>query len=176
MDSKTAIQIYTSLKDLGTRIWIDGGWGVDALLGRQTRRHNDLDIVVEKKRLEALRKYFELQQYTEAKPAIARPHNFVLSDHYNNEIDVHVIEIDFDGNGTYGPVENGETYPANSLKGRGKIDNIDVDCISAEYVVKFHSGYDLKEKDYQDVLAICNAFNLEIPKNYLRAPFRNDED
>lgn len=23
--------------------WIDGGWGVDALLGEQTKQHSDLD-------------------------------------------------------------------------------------------------------------------------------------
>ena len=26
----------------------DGGWGVDALLGTQTRVHNDIDLFVEK--------------------------------------------------------------------------------------------------------------------------------
>lgn len=36
---------------LGVRIWLDGGWAVDARLGRQTRRHADLDIVVEQRDL-----------------------------------------------------------------------------------------------------------------------------
>lgn len=31
------------------RVWLDGGWGVDALLGRQTRPHDDMDIVIEQK-------------------------------------------------------------------------------------------------------------------------------
>jgi lincosamide nucleotidyltransferase A/C/D/E len=26
--------------------WVDGGWGVEALVGQQTRAHSDLDIVV----------------------------------------------------------------------------------------------------------------------------------
>lgn len=27
--------------------WVDGGWGVDALIGRQPRDHSDLDLAVE---------------------------------------------------------------------------------------------------------------------------------
>ena len=30
----------------GLAFWIDGGWGVDALLGEQTRPHSDLDLAV----------------------------------------------------------------------------------------------------------------------------------
>lgn len=28
----------------GVPFWVDGGWGVDALLGEQTRSHRDLDL------------------------------------------------------------------------------------------------------------------------------------
>jgi lincosamide nucleotidyltransferase A/C/D/E len=33
----------------GIRIWLDGGWAVDACLGSQTRRHRDLDILIEER-------------------------------------------------------------------------------------------------------------------------------
>ena len=32
--------------ELGIKVWIDGGWGVDALLGECTREHQDLDIMI----------------------------------------------------------------------------------------------------------------------------------
>ena len=35
------------------RIWLDGGWAVDACLGAQTRRHGDLDIVIDYARFDA---------------------------------------------------------------------------------------------------------------------------
>jgi len=38
-----------ALRILGVEIWIDGGWGVDALLGEQSRSHQDLDIAIEEK-------------------------------------------------------------------------------------------------------------------------------
>jgi threonine aldolase len=36
--------IYNWLKENGIAIWIDGGWSVGALIGKQTREHDDLDI------------------------------------------------------------------------------------------------------------------------------------
>ena len=33
--------------ELDIKVWIDGGWGVDALLGECTREHQDLDIIVD---------------------------------------------------------------------------------------------------------------------------------
>ena len=34
------------LQSAGVRVWLDGGWSVDALLGEQTRPHADLDLAV----------------------------------------------------------------------------------------------------------------------------------
>ncbi len=43
-----------ALENEGIAIWIDGGWAVDALLGKQTRPHSDADLVVEDKDLDRL--------------------------------------------------------------------------------------------------------------------------
>lgn len=32
------------LENAGITYWIDGGWGVDILAGKQTRTHRDIDI------------------------------------------------------------------------------------------------------------------------------------
>ncbi|HFU4006994.1 TPA: aminoglycoside nucleotidyltransferase, partial [Streptococcus suis] len=45
MVSKTdAIEIITYAEENDINIWIDGGWGVDALLEEETRVHNDIDL------------------------------------------------------------------------------------------------------------------------------------
>jgi lincosamide nucleotidyltransferase A/C/D/E len=85
--------------------------------------------------------------YDEIKIGIARPHNFVLSDNHQHEIDVHVILFNDKGDGIYGPPQQGGLYPAASLTGKGKIAGQEVHCISPEYAVSFHSGYAMKEKD-----------------------------
>ena len=61
MTAKDVVRLYNQLKGLGVQIWIDGGWGVDALLGKQTRPHEDVDIVIQQKDLLVLRKLLEDQ-------------------------------------------------------------------------------------------------------------------
>ena len=91
----------------------------------------------------------------------------VLGDDQGRQIDIHVVGFfDAAGNGIYGPIENGETYPAGSLSGRGTIDGYAVNCVTPEQLVKFHTGYNLREKDFNDVLALCERFGIERPKEY----------
>jgi lincosamide nucleotidyltransferase A/C/D/E len=168
MTSVDVIDLYAKLEVRGVEIWIDGGWGVDALLGEQTRPHRDLDIAIQKKHLPPLREFLEERGYRDIKVEQAREWNFVLGDENGREIDVHVIEIDDYGNGIYGPKENGEMYPAASLTGRGLIEGRAVRCISGEWMVKFHSGYELKEKDFRDVSALCAKFGIDLPREYTR--------
>lgn len=170
MPAADVINLYDDLEKAGVQIWLDGGWGVDALLGKQTRPHKDLDVAIQSKDLPGFREVLGAQGYKEVKPEIARPHNFVLRDNQGHEVDVHVIDLDDKGNGIYGPAENSEMYPAASLTGSGMIDGHAVRCISPEWAVRFHSGYELKEKDFQDVSAVCDRFGLDLPEEY--SPFK----
>jgi len=156
------------MTQLGVDLWIDGGWGVDALLGEQTRQHEDLDIVIEQSNVAALREFLRERGYREIKLDEARPWNFVLGAPDGKEIDVHVIMLDGQGNGVYGPKANGEMYPASSLTGTGNIAGQTVRCISSEWAVKFHSGYQLAEKDFRDVSALCNKFGIRLPAEFER--------
>lgn len=166
MEEKDVLDFYNLCLQNNIDAWIDGGWGVDALLEKQTRPHADLDIAIEKKNVSKLRGLLESRGYKEIKLEITRPHNFVLGDGEDHEIDIHVIVIDEKGNGIYGPVENGEIYPAESLTGKGKIGELVVKCISPEWVIKFHESYEPKEKELKDIKALCKKFNLEPPENY----------
>lgn len=40
-------EILTDLRRAGCRAWVAGGWGVDALVGHQTRPHRDLDLALD---------------------------------------------------------------------------------------------------------------------------------
>ncbi len=43
-----------------------------------------------------------------------------------------------------------------------------VKCISPEWIVKFHSGYELTKKDFEDVAALCEKFGIQLPEEYLK--------
>jgi lincosamide nucleotidyltransferase A/C/D/E len=59
-------------------------------------------------------------------------------------------------------------YPPGSLTGTGTIGGHAVRCVSADWMVKFHSGYELKVKDFRDVSALCEKFGLELPQEYVQ--------
>lgn len=165
MNSLDAVKICKKLKANNIQVWFDGGWGVDALLGKQTRNHGDLDIVVQEKDIEKLREIFGKNGYKEVKRDDSSEYNFVLE---NGKLllDIHVVTFDEKGNGIYGPKEKGIFYPAYSFRGKGLIDDYPVDCLTAEYQIESHSGYELDEDDFKDVSALCKKFGIKLPNKY----------
>jgi lincosamide nucleotidyltransferase A/C/D/E len=138
------------MDDLGIRVWLDGGWAVDACLGSQTRSHEDLDIEIEERDLAAAVAALHERGYTPVPRDDTRPWNFVLGDDRGHEVDLHVVVLDAHGNGVYGPPER------------------DDECISPEWLVQFHTGYDVDETDWADVSALCERFDIPIPDDYDR--------
>ena len=45
MPAETVVELYQLFERNGIEIWIDGGWGVDALLSKQTREHPDPALI-----------------------------------------------------------------------------------------------------------------------------------
>ena len=44
MSAEDVLAVLGALEAAGIPAWIGGGWGIDALVGEQTRRHDDLDL------------------------------------------------------------------------------------------------------------------------------------
>jgi lincosamide nucleotidyltransferase A/C/D/E len=130
MEEKEVLDLYLTLDDMGVRIWIDGGWSVDASLGRQTRRHADLDIAIEYHDLDKFRQYMESIGYKEPGCAEDTQWNFVLWDGERHEVDVHAFRLDENGR-----LVEGVEYPEGSLTGIGLIGVYDVRCIDPKHVI-----------------------------------------
>lgn len=166
LDAETVLKIYTELTNAGASIWLDGGWGIDALLGEQSRPHDDVDLILQQADLERACNRLAGLGYADVPVADTRPWNFVLGDEAGLRIDMHVIVIDQNGDGIYGPVENGQKYPASSLGTFGTILGTRVRCLSPQYQLESHLGYAIRSKDVQDVCRLCEKFTLQLPDAY----------
>ncbi|HEX4897759.1 MAG TPA: hypothetical protein VFV53_05305 [Candidatus Limnocylindrales bacterium] len=152
----------------GIRVWLDGGWAVDTCLGRQTRRHGDLDIVIEERQLASLVGALDDRGYRAVPRDDTRSWNFVLGDDEGHAIDFHVIAIGADGRGRYGPPGPGEFwYEREALAWTGEIAGRPVACMPPGWLVRWHTGYELDADDLADVSALCGQFDIALPDEYV---------
>lgn len=171
--SAAAVRRFCDWADsLRVTYWIDGGWGVDALLGEQTREHADLDLALDDAAAAVLVPALRARGFVEVE--LDRPgrsdRSFVLADVHDHRLDLHVVTWDAEGNGVFGPVEQGVFYPAGSLTGTGAIAGRPVRCVEPAWMVRFHTGYPVDGDDWADVARLCARFDLPIPEEY--AAFR----
>ncbi|HHV04776.1 MAG: aminoglycoside nucleotidyltransferase [Bacilli bacterium] len=162
VNKEDAIEIISYAVDNGIDIWLDGGWGVDALLGTQTRVHNDIDLFVEKINSKKFIDIIKEKGFSEIEEAYTTASHTVWKDTKGRIIDLHIFEFNEQGNLVF----EGETYSGDVFSGIGKISNKVVKCISAENQVLFHLGYEHDENDVHDVRLLCERFNIPIPNEY----------
>lgn len=163
MNAADVVRLYDDLDTAGVRVWIDGGWGVDALLGEETRAHSDLDIAIELKDVPRLRAHLASRGYAEVTRADSSAWMFVMEDAMGRRVDVHAVVFNEAGEGVLGPAENGHAYPAGALSGEGEIAGRKVRCVSATAVVGFRAGFTPREVDRHDVRLLSARFGIALP-------------
>jgi len=168
ISGEIVVQLLQLFDQQGIEVIVDGGWGVDALLGEQTRSHRDLDIALQQKDVPKLRALLEAHGYHDVPRNDTRDCNFVMGDGWGHEVDFHSYTFD-----AHGKLIFGVAYPLESLTGTGSIQSHPVKCIDVEWMVKFHSGYELDENDYRDVSALCKRFGIALPTEY--EPFLRED-
>jgi lincosamide nucleotidyltransferase A/C/D/E len=170
MTQADAVEILRLLKSRGIEVWVDGGWGVDALLGNQSRAHDDLDLVFREGDLGRLAEVLRAVGFRRVEEG-ARPFNFVMADPAGREVDLHGVVLDASGDGLYGPQPTdgpGRKYPAAAFRGEGVIGGESVRCLTADYQMANHAGYDPGEADFHDVYALHHKFGIPVPNDYAR--------
>jgi lincosamide nucleotidyltransferase A/C/D/E len=131
-------------------VWLDGGWGVDALVGEQTREHKDLDLIVRDAHESRMREVLATHGFTQVRGV---PQNFVLADGRGREVDVHPVRFDDAGNGHL-LSEDGEPFghSTEAFAATGSVSGYRVACLSAEAQMSNHSwGYEPGETDVHDM-------------------------
>ena len=166
MDAPEVVRVVDLAHDAGVDVWLDGGWGVDALLGVETREHDDLDLVVERRH--ASRFEASLAPAGYRRVAGEAPKSFVLVDSRGRQVDVHPVRFDeARGVGVYEMDDGAEwVYPSAGFAGRGRVQGRAVRCLTPEVQVLVHDGYELTEKDYRELYLLHVRFGVELPAKY----------
>ncbi len=162
MAAEEVVAVVDALDRAGVDVWLDGGWGVDALLERERRRHDDLDLVVALEDVPALRAVLARRGYS--LEGGGPPMSFELVDGEGRQVDVHPVAFDAGGHGVYRMRDGGDwIYPASGFAGRGSVLGRPVRCLTPEVQALCHSGYDLTAKDHEDLRALRDRFGVEPP-------------
>jgi lincosamide nucleotidyltransferase A/C/D/E len=147
MTAANAVRLWTMLNNAGADVWIDGGWGVDALLGRQTRGHRDLDLGVARPDLALV---IELlagagfavidRRYEQVTVQLADCDGLLVDLHPSTPVDGGTEQLDF----------NDEVYfiPSAAV---GHIAGAAVRCMPLVAQLRAHTGYELRPEDIRDL-------------------------
>jgi lincosamide nucleotidyltransferase A/C/D/E len=168
MTATALVELLHLFESAAIPVWLDGGWGVDALLQTQTRAHKDVDIILPVTDAPRLQELLAMRGFAvrEGKP----PDSFVLAKGAAIEVDVHAVTFDRDGNGVY-RMQSGQdwVYPAEGFSGRGIVGGMAVRCLSPTTQVLCHAhGYVAVEKDYCDMELLAERFGIDLPPQLRR--------
>lgn len=175
VSAQDAISIYKRFSNKSIQIWLTGGWGIDALLGVQTRPHKDLDAILLLDDIVRmceilghvgynLKELWSENSWTVDKEGNKTATAFVLHDKEGREFDAHAIRLDEQGNGIPAWVGSEDfIFSSEDLAGAGKIAGYQVKCISVESQVRCHAGYELPEKQVRDLEWLHFKFGAQAP-------------
>jgi lincosamide nucleotidyltransferase A/C/D/E len=164
MSATDVLSVLDALEGQSLRFSLAGGWGIDALIGAQSRPHDDLDIVIddyehdEPKARQALVKLgFRLvgsQTRRTWMPDLAS-----FDDGAGHRVELVSIDRERLSNAF-------DASPSIRLEGdltpeifaEGKINGVVVPCLSSRVQLLYHMGYPLKETLQRDVDLLVSVF------------------
>jgi lincosamide nucleotidyltransferase A/C/D/E len=158
------------VRQTGPYYWVVGGWGVDALLGRCTREHKDLDVLLVVSQHARAWRLLHDHEYLLAYrwgenvdapgdllpgdllPGEVHPTAYVLEDQSGRQVDVHALD---DRWPDLHPLwSTDRKFIPGVLDAQGTIDGVRVRCMSAQMQLVAHEGYELPEAHQVDVVEL----------------------
>ena len=140
MKAEDVLVVLAALERAGVWTSIEGGWGVDALLGHQTREHRDLDLAVARDDCDRARNALSplgFEHDVRASPGF--PARLVVVDRRGREVDFHPLLFDERGNGWQElPGGGWGLHDVDQLRRAGTINGRGVTCIGPQLQLRFH--------------------------------------
>jgi lincosamide nucleotidyltransferase A/C/D/E len=172
MRMRDVLEVVDALDEAGVRVWLAGGWGVDALIGSQTRVHSDLDLAFEAEGVAGARALEQLTRLgyrrieSENEAGKWMPVRICMRDSAGRTVDLLPVTINRTSLGG-GPTgfRPGAGYPIDEFT-VGSLDGRPVGCLSAGLQMAFHEGYEPRGIDRHDVALLERRFGLAAPPPY----------
>jgi lincosamide nucleotidyltransferase A/C/D/E len=149
MDLGEVLGVLAELTEAGCSVWVAGGWGVDALVGRQTRLHRDLDLALDARNETVALRALERRGYRVESDW--RPVRVELVAEGRGWVDVHPVVFDATGHGRQADRGGGHfDYPREAFV-QGALGGVCVPCLSRDQQLLLHTGYEPRAMDLLDL-------------------------
>ena len=143
------LAVLAALRAVGCRFWLEGGWGVDALVGRQTRAHRDVDVDFDATREGAVLDALAALGYSIQTDW--RPTRVELAAPGRGWVDLHPLVANSDGSARQRALDGGWHEFHRSWFTTGTLAGERVPCVSVQAQRVFRSGYELRPVDHHDL-------------------------
>ena len=175
MQASDVVEALDALESAGVDVWVYGGWGIDALLGEQTRPHDDLDVIIKADDIEIAIRTTHALGFLLMTDEL--PQGFVVRDTLDRRIDFHPVRFQSNGSAVQEIRGGGEwVFSAAGFLGAGLINGSPIRCLTAEeQAVRAtaqpgSAGYEPNEIDRRDVQLLRDRFGIMLPYPYNNAP------
>jgi lincosamide nucleotidyltransferase A/C/D/E len=162
MNAADVLLLLSALDDESVHYWLDGGWGVDCLLGEETRKHSDLDFVVARHNLVSAQALLESRGFKVIRDWL--PTAIAWRDQHGREVDLHLVDTTADGGGDQVLLDGTTWHYASPVS--GSIKGETTTCASPEDPLLMHQDYEPRPVDFHDVRRIAERLGLPLPVGF----------
>ena len=146
VEAPDLFDLVSAFDDMAVDHWLDGGWGVDCLLGSQSRSHGDVDVVLARTDLDRVREMLATRGFRVIRDWLPK---LALRDDRGREVDLHPVDRTADGGGDQILLDGVAWHYDPPVE--GSIDGQAIRCASAEDQLLMHQGYEPGSIDFLDV-------------------------
>jgi lincosamide nucleotidyltransferase A/C/D/E len=163
VDERDVTQLLGRLGEVEVLAWVDGGWGVDALLGERSRSHSDLDLVLVRSALDVVHEILHGAGFKVLRDWL--PNAIAYVDGAGRQVDLHPVDPTPDGGGDQIQLDGASRWHY-SPPVTGMIGGRAVLCCPVEDQVLCHLGYPPRDTDFADLRRLGERFGLLLPPPY----------
>jgi len=155
------LRVLGALQAAGCRFWLEGGWGVDALVGHQTRPHRDVDVDIDAACEQTALSVLCSLGYTVETDW--RPNRVELVCAGRGWVDLHPLLLGEDGSARQDALDGGFYVLPVHFFTSGFLAGVAVGCVSAQAQRLFRTGYEPRAVDVHDLAVLDELEGRQAP-------------